>query len=297
MKVIAAIFFAPMIALFYLIFSPIILIFLIAHPFKDIGLTKFLNATKEAWNIVMKEAEELQKPQDNAFNDWFEGKPKRKKGERRDYYGSLDSGLKETYLLYQNMPGHGYDPDKDGNASHIRHPFNPTFPINHDPVRKERLYHDWVYNGQRMVMGREFTMSEWDRHGNTRVNDIFFSPYKVYGMDLMINNRHEHRYLIESWSVAYHEVEYYKELLAAAHAANPALTESREFQIRFQVLSKSLVTLRRELLDAPRIRQIMEEETKRMGISLWDIYFAFRDEKLKVDQCIYFDRENRKARS
>lgn len=221
----------------------------------------------------------------------------RRRGERRDFYHSLDGRLKEAYLDMQNSPTYGYNPDRDGNASHRKTPFNPSFPLNHDPVRKERLYHDWIYNAQSVAMGMDITKSEWDLHGNTRVNDIFFRPYKVYNMDLMINNVDEHRYLIETWSVAYHEVEYYLELLLDAHKHHPDLSGSREFEIRYLVLKKSLARLRLELRDAPKFRRLMVEHSKSMGIDLFDLYFQFRDEKLKVDQCAYFDRENRKARS
>lgn len=296
MKVITFIFFLPFVFIFYIVFSPVILILLVVHPFKDIGLTKILDSTKEAIDIVLTEAAEPKKPGNDIPDGWFKGKPKRRKGERRDYYGSLDGYLRDTYLQFQNMPGHGYDPDKDKNASHFRHPFNPSFPLALNPVLKERLYHDWIYNAQRMVMGREFTMSEWDRQGNATINEIFLRPYKVKGMELEINNNLEHQYLIESWSVAYHEVEYYRELLVAAHAADPSLGSNREFEIRYLVLCKSLATLKRELQDAPKIREIMEQESRRMGDSLWDLYFSFKDEKLKHEQLIYFERQNRKSK-
>lgn len=200
----------------------------------------------------------------------------------------------------------GYNPDADPDASHIRHPYNPTFKVPEDIELHDRLRDKWKYKANAAAKCATVTKSFWDMVGRDKLETIFLEAYNTpFFTPMEIHNEKEHLWVVETCSVPYYDVEYHLEMLLKLQSLLGACAaQNREFKIRYKLLHSMIIRLRE------RESQMNTIVTKTMGASetaalenfdnMIDGIFAWtkanQEVNLFMNQCKFFEREAKKGR-
>jgi hypothetical protein len=278
-----------LISIVYLALSPLIILTGIAQIFTDVGFKKIISVPFEGWQAALKDIENMDVKRENT-KKW-------------SFLDSLPPGAKQE--LQKIIDKSGYDPDQDPKASHHKYYYKPSFTIPNDDNLRNDLKAKWVLEKALSVANHPyFTRSYWDAVGSQKLYELFIDPYVVPDVNgVEIHNANEHRWLLETWSLPFYEVEYQLEMLKWLHNVNPKIMNTKEFMVRYKLLDNMLRRLERvhskfsEPYKKAAKSYAARASTGSMINGLWDLYFSYKKANLFLDQCEYFENEARKSRN
>ena len=233
---------------------------------------------------------------------------------RRRHKKAIDENTYRRKLSYgqkidydKMMETVGYDPDTDPDASHIRHPYKPTFKVPEDIDLRDRLRDKWKYMANAAAKFGTITKSFWDMVGRDKVQTIFLEAYKTpFFTPMEINNELEHLWVVETCSVPYYDVEYHLEMLLRLQSKlGSRVAQHREFKIRYRLLHSMMVRLReresqantivKKTMDLSETTAVESFDNMIDGIFAWTR--ANQEVNLFMNQCEFFEREAKKGRN
>ena len=270
----------------YALMSPLIIATAAMQVFKDVGF----------WNIIKTPLEGWKQLQQNIADEATS-----KAAKIPDYLDTLPYAIKQEYKRI--IAREGYEPLTDPHATYHKYPYNPSFTLPANDDLRNNLENKWRDKALSITKHPYFTKSYWEAVGSQKIYELFIEPYRVPEIETIeIYDHKEHRWVLETWSLPYYEVEYQLEMLRWIYNVNPNIVKTnREYTIRYKLLLEMHRRLERlhgkfraefDKVD----RKIMAGGGYNIIDGMWDLYFANKQFNLFLDQCDYFKHEARKAK-